>query len=190
MPAKTLNTSFNLKSFIPSSFLYCLIIAYFFCIGSLNTLDADEPIIAKYESTISNEAQRFSIGTYSFLCKPYGVITLESLYNNATTNPICKQNIQRFFTRNPLDVFFVKRYLYSGQYYHVEFKNEWCVVYIKGRSTLSDLLLSHGLGIMKPNFRDKEFMSLFDKAQRSAKDLKLGIWKDNIIKNCLGEIYK
>ena len=154
------------------------------------TLSAKEPVLAKYEGAISNATQYFSIGTYSFLCKPYGLITLESLYNNPSTNTICKQNIQRFFTRNPLDLFFVQKYFFVGQYYHVEFQKEWCIVYIKGRTTLSELLLRQGLGIMKPNFRDKEFISLFEKAQRSARDLKTGIWKDNIVKNCLGEIYK
>ncbi len=153
-------------------------------------LSAEEPIVAKYESAISNETQRFSIGTYSFLCKPYGVITLESLYSNPSTNSICKQNIQRFFIRNPLDVFFAQKYLFTEQYYHIVFKKEWCVVYLKGRTTLSELLLKHGLGIIQPNFRDKEFMSLFNGAQRSAKDLKIGLWRDNIVKNCLGEIYK
>ena len=52
-------------------------IIIFFCIVS--SVSAKEPLVARLESTISNEIQKFAIGNYTFICKPYGVITLQSI---------------------------------------------------------------------------------------------------------------
>ena len=74
--------------------------------------------------------------------------------------------------------------------YHIEFKNQECILYALGEKTLSELLLENGLAVCKPIFRDEEFKYLFYKAQLKAKTNKYGMWKENFINDCIAELYK
>jgi endonuclease YncB( thermonuclease family) len=72
----------------------------------------------------------------------------------------------------------------------MEFKKGQCIIYTKGRNTYAEMLLHKGLAIRKPNLQDKLWKNLFYTAQKEARYNQLGLWKDEIVKNCLGEIYK
>ncbi len=63
-----------------------------------------------------------------------------------------------------------------------------CIVYAKGQTTLSQLLLSRGLGFKERAFKDEEFNALFTDALNSAKINKRGVWKSDIPRNCIAEI--
>ena len=75
------------------------------------------------------------------------------------------------------------------QNYHIEFKNNRCIIYISGEKNYSELLLERGLGIIMPNFQDKEFSYMFKNAQKRAKKVRRGVYKNNIFINCKASLY-
>ena len=163
---------------------------YFLFFIYLLSLSAQEPTLAKLLTSNTNEFQRFSIANTSFICRPYGVLSLDQLYKQSSLKSQCKEKIQSYYLANPQDYYFLQNLLKRGQWYHIEFKKESCVVYAKGQYSISELLLLRGLAVRKPNFRDLEFKASFYKAQKIARAKKVGIWKDEIVKSCLDEMYK
>jgi hypothetical protein len=150
-----------------------------------NTLSAKEPTLAILRSVQMNEYQNFSIGMYHFVCRPYGVITLNELYNNSQLDSICKEGIKDFYLQNPLEKYFVLNLLKNRQLYHIRFKKKRCVVYAKGKVSLSELLIKNGLAIKDPSLDDEEFNHSFTKAQEYSKNLEIGLFKNKIMKKCI-----
>jgi len=161
-----------------------------FCIYITSCLGAKEPLIAMLDNIVSNEIQKFGIGNYTFECKTYGVLTLETLYNSSTAGSICQKSIDKFYEKNPKLKYYADGILEYKQQYHIEIKNRECIVYAKGQVTLSELLLKEGLALKKPMFRDEEFDNYFTLAQRKAKIEKKGLWSENISTSCVEELYK
>lgn len=165
------------------------IISFFFIYAiSCGFLYAKEPTLAILTDITTNSTQRFNLGNYTFYCTPYGVITLDELYENSKMNSKCKQSIQGFYKRHPDLKYFTMELLKIRQMYHIEFKDKECVVYAKGEVTLSEILLKEGLAVNKPKFKDEEFQYLFEKAQQSAKLSKKGIWGEKVLKDCIAEL--
>ncbi len=162
-----------------------IIFIYFFVLSGLS---ANEPLLARLESTISNEKQIFGIGTYTFTCKPYGVFSLEELYKTSPQNSECRRSIERLYKKNLQLQYFAEGIFKYKQLYHIEIKDKSCVVYAKGEISLSELLLKNGLAIHKLNFRDEEFKSYFSKAQQAARVKKIGLWKEKVFENCMKEL--
>ena len=156
----------------------------------LNSLHANEPTLATLESVTSNEVQKFRINQFTFYCKPYGVVSVEELYKNITLNATCKKSIEKFYIQNPQAKYFTHSLLKPKQMYHLEFKDQECILFAKGEKTLSELLLENGYGVLKPMFEDKEYKGYFTKSQNKAKLLKKGLWGTNIIRECIAELYK
>ena len=156
----------------------------------ISIVEAKEPQLAQLKSILSNEVQYFSIKNSRFYCRSYGVITIDQLYRRATFNQNCKEKITTFYRKNPQEYYYALQVFKENQFYHLEFQNAACIIYAKGKYTYSELLLRRGLAIVEPNFKDLEFKTSFIKAQTSAKEHKRGLWKDEIIKNCLLEVYK
>jgi hypothetical protein len=127
---------------------------------------------------------------YEFVCRPYGVVTLEELYYKADNNSSCQKNIQNFFKKNPLEGYFSENLLKLRQLYHTEFRNTKCILYAKGKLSLSELILKNGLGLKEPNFDDKEFNHLFRNAQAYAKQNKIGLFEDGLIEPSCIEFLK
>ena len=171
-----------LKLQMLKTFFLILLLSFF------NFLNAKEPFLAILLNIPSNGMQTFNYGNYDFHCNAYGVITLESLHNIAKSESICKKNIEKFYKKNPDLKYFSLRKLDVKQRYHIEFKNQECVLYASGDMTLSELLLREGLSIQKPNFNDDEFRYSFFKSQLKAKTQKKGLWKENIYESCVKEI--
>jgi len=166
-------------------------ILYFLILITIYTpfIDAKEPTLAILRAIYSNAEQKFSIAQYSFLCKPYGVITVDELYKEAKKDSTCRSSIDIFYKQNPKDKFFTSSLLKLRQTYHIEFKNNRCILYAKGLNTLSELLLSKGLGIKKIIFQDEEFSNKFAEAQLDAKANKLGIYKYDVKLKCIAELF-
>ncbi len=162
----------------------------FICFYIIISLDASELVLARLENTMSNEKQKFGIANYTFDCKVYGVLTLETLYNKSKKNSICQKSVDAFYKKYPIKKYFVDSTLKYKQLYHVEYKQKECVVYAYGQITLSELLLREGLAIKKPMFRDEEFEYYFSATQRKAKMQKKGLWNEGIFKSCVSELYE
>lgn len=154
------------------------------------SLHAKEPTLAQLQSIQSNGIQIFSIGQYNFQCKPYGVVTIEKLFENAALDSICKKSIQKFYIKYPLLKEYSRYTLKPKQLYHVEFKERDCLVYVHSEMSLSEVLLREGLAVIHPTLIDEEFMPDLTKSERIAKANKKGLWKEEIIRNCLIELYK
>ena len=154
------------------------------------TLNASEPIIAKLVKVDSNAVQKFSISNYTFYCRPYGILNLDELHNNSSLKSKCRQKIKSYYSKHPRELYFAQTLFKRGQGYHIEFKEKSCVVYAQGQYTYSELLLRQGLAVRKRNFTDPEFKASFYKAQKIAIMREKGIWKDEVIKNCVAEMYK
>jgi len=153
-------------------------------------ISAKEPNLVFLQSVISNELQKYSIGKYNFICHPYGVITVDRLYKKSTFNSTCKKSVEQFYKKNPQAKYFSLNKLKVKQMYHVEFIDKQCLVFAQGEKTLSELLLENGLAFREPLFEDKEYIYTFEKAQRNARYQKRGLWSENIIRDCISEIYK
>lgn len=163
---------------------------FIFPIVFINLLMASEPILAILTSVSSNGTQRFTIGNNSFECKPYGVITLDTLYKAASVDSSCRKRVEAFYIKNPNSKFFSDALLKTMQMYHLEFKDKTCVLYANGQKTLSELLLAEGLAFTKPQFLDDEYKAIFYKAQMNAKLSNSGLWEENILKDCMVESFK
>ena len=153
-------------------------------------LSAKEPTLAILENVVSNEVQKFKISQYSFYCRPYAIVTLDKLYASSSLNSICKKSIESFYIKNPEAQYFSLNKLRVKQMYHLEFKDQRCLLFAQGERTLSELLLENGLGILKPLFEDKEYSYIFKNSQQKAKSLRRGLWSENIIRECIVELYK
>ena len=153
-------------------------------------LIAEEPILATLSNIPSNEIQKFKIAQNSFYCKPYGVISIDRLYANSLADSSCKKSIDNFYKINPNSRYFALNLLKIKQMYHIEFKNDSCIIYSNGGISYSETLLENGLATLKAQLKDEEFGASFKKAQERAKHSKIGIWKDDLLVNCRGEAYR
>jgi len=165
------------------------IVIFFFFIVNLS-LYAKEPTLAILRSVQTNEYQRLSIGMYEFICRPYGVITIDELYNKAEPNSECKQSIQSYYKKKPLEKYYSQSLLKIRQVYHIEFRQNMCLLYANGKMSMSELLLKKGLALNIPNFADEEFKHSFENAQKYARSNKKGLFKENIEKKCIPYLNK
>ncbi len=154
------------------------------------TLKAKEPTLGILMNVISNDTQKFGIDNYSFYCTPYGVVTLERLYSSSEKESICQQSIVGFYKKNPTLKYFTDGILEVRQTYHLELKDKRCILYAQGEITLAEQLLKKGLAVVKPQFKDEEFIYSYQKAEFKAKAEKIGMWNSKILKNCISELSK
>jgi hypothetical protein len=153
-------------------------------------LCAKEHLLAILNTAVSNEIQKFGIGNYTFECRAYGVVVLETLYNSSKVGSRCQKSIDKFYIKNPKLKYYVDSILKYKQKYHIEIKNRECIIYANSQITLSELLLKEGLALKKPKFKDEEFYFYFSLAQRKAKIEKKGLWNEKILTNCIEELNK
>ena len=151
---------------------------------------ASQPFIATLDVVISNKVQQMHSGDYQFYCSAYGVLEVSELLNSNVANSVCRVAVFDLYEKNPTLRYFAENFLKLNQNYIVRLKQDGCILYASGQTTLSELLLQNGLAIKPMSFKDKEFRYSFIKAQRKAEFEKKGIWKDNIKGKCLGEFIK
>lgn len=151
---------------------------------------AKEPTMAILVNIKSNDIQDFKIGNYQFQCLPYGISGIDELYRESTFNSACKNSIKDFYKRRTELKFFTTSKMTVMQSYVIEIKNNRCIINISGEKSLSEFLLEEGLAVVKPFIKDKEYKYYFEKSQQSAKYLRKGIWRENITRECVANIYK
>lgn len=161
----------------------------YFYILLITALDAKEPLLTTLVNVVSNGTQQLSVGDYSFFCVPYGILTLEKLYNNSKINSTCQKKVQNFYIKHPYLEYYSSSILYTQQMYHIEFKGKECVLYAKGQKILSEILLEEGLAVKQPLFEDEEFKYLFFKAQSRARMNKKGLWEEDILSACIDSLH-
>ena len=153
-------------------------------------LMAKEPTMALLIDIESNDVQHFKIGNYPFTCKPYGVLGIDELHKQSSINSTCKNAIKKFYSKRKDLMYYTMRKLHVMQMYSVKFKNNRCIVNVSGEKSLAEYLLQEGLALRKPFARDEEYDYYFEKYQTEARVAKKGIWKENIIRECVANIYK
>jgi len=168
-----------LKSLMHKFILQILFITY---------LNASEPVLAILDNINSNALQEFNIGKYSFYCSAYGIISLENLLQRTKVDSACKKSIDIFYKKNPDLRYFSNEVLHLRQRYHVSLKQNECLVYAKGELSLSELLLKNGLAVLKPQFKEEEFIYRFEKSELEAKLKRIGLWSSGIYKSCISEL--
>lgn len=162
----------------------------FFIFISFSSLDAKEPFLAILKSVPSNDTQIFTLQKATFTCQPYGVVTLEELYARAGENSQCYEAIIKFYKKNAKLQYYSEDIFHTMQRYHVQMKENRCIIYASGQITLAELLLKNGLAILKPFFKDDEFRFVYRRAQQIAREEKRGMYKDAIVSKCITELYK
>ena len=156
----------------------------------LTTLDAAEPRLATLNSVTSNELQIFQIRQNTYSCRPYGVVTLNKLHQNSNSDSMCKKSIEQFYIQNPDSQYLALNLLKIKQMYHLEFRENRCILFAKGEKSLSEILLERGVALLRPDFKDEVYGVLYKRAQDKAKFLKRGLWGENITKECIVELYE
>lgn len=164
------------------------LLIFFLIFSSL--LLAKEPTMGILKSVNSNTKQLFSISNFNFECNAYGIIGIDSLAQRDELGLACKEKIESFYRKNPESKYFSELKLHTMQMYHIDFKKKECVLFARGEVTLGELLLRDGLAVLQANFDDREYFTLYTIAQKNAKIEKKGLWKDGLIRDCVGEIYK
>jgi len=150
------------------------------------SLNAKEPVMAILKNVYTNDEQQFTYMNYSFLCQPYGIVSLEDIYRNPKVSVVCKKKIIKFYIKNPNLKYFSARLMDISQMYHIEVKeNLRCLIFANGMRTLSEELIRNGLAIKKPYLKDEIYGYKFDIAQKRASFYKLGLHKDSVLKNCM-----
>ncbi len=181
IPLNTLRTSFNLKSFIHTLAICLAIIPLF-------KLNAQEPTMAMVSHIYDNTYQKFQVSGYSFICKPYGIVTIESLLNDEQLDEGCRSKLQRFYLKQPELSSFVYKFIHTKSFYHLEYTESSCLVYVKGQESYSELILREGLGRIEKNFKNRIFKKRFERMQRIGENSNKGVYKDPDVYSCIKNI--
>jgi hypothetical protein len=151
---------------------------------------AKEPFYAEVVNLIANDMQEFSYGNIQFICKPYGVITIDEIYRDVNSEPFCRESIRKFYAKHADLKYFTNSKMKIYQLYSLDIKKDSrCTVNIAGKKTLSEVLIEQGLAVKKPLLDDREYENYFFAAEKKAKDNKKGLWSSNIAKDCAKHLY-
>jgi archaeosine-15-forming tRNA-guanine transglycosylase len=157
------------------------------------SLYAQEKESARLQTVLSNGEMVFYLRSVDsfYLCKPYGVVTLEDLYERSSNEQVCKKTVTEFYNKKRDLRYFTLNHLKEQQYYNIEIKKDGrCVINSDGMVSLSEKLLQKGVAMVKPNLKDKEYNYLFQTAQKNAQFQKKGLWSSTIKHDCTAQYYK
>ena len=169
----------ELKRYMPLLFL-----------STFSALQAQEPNIMLLDAIYTNDSYLFRTKQARYLCKPYGVWTLDRVVKNSHITPVCKKALDDFILHNPKLHRFAWYVMHLEEGYRVEFRDKECIIYLGSKQTLSEALLQAGAAIEQPGFSDEEFRYRFYQALRAAKVNKRGIWSDAKLQSCMSEFFK
>jgi len=140
---------------------------------------------ARLESVSDNRYMTLRYHDADLRCEPYGVRTLEEIAADTATSESCRRLIDRYSRQEPLAALFARRELKRGMMYRFETKEQGCVVFARGRVSYGEWLLSEGLAVIRPGFRDRLYEFRYKQAQTGARRLKKGIWKEPVWSDCV-----
>ena len=155
----------------------------------VSALHAAEPTLGILKSVDTNRYLTFSLGNRHYQCQPYGILTLEELLMESTLDSRCKEVVTRLYRQKP----YLKRYgetlLKRFQRYHIEPKQNYCIVYADSTRSYAEKLLREGLAMRRPLLQDELWSFRWKRAQRRARNENLGLWKDKIWIDCISGLY-
>lgn len=151
---------------------------------------ASEPVLATLLSVYSNDMQRFTVANYNFTCESYGVVSLSKLLRQKSINSTCKRSIEKFRKKNPHLYHLSETLFFIQQQYHIDIRNNQCIIYIKGKKTLGEILLERGLARVDQKLSDKVLVSVYRNAQRRAKYHNRGMFGSRVAIDCLAEFIR
>ncbi len=157
---------------------------------AFSALQAQEPNIMLLDAIYANDSYLFRFKQDNYLCKPYGVWTLDRVLQNRNITPTCKRALDSFILHNPKLHRFTWYVMHLEEGYRLEFRNKECIIYLGSKRTLSETFLEAGVAIEQPGFSDEEFRYRFYQALRAAKVNKRGIWSDAKLQSCISEFFK
>jgi len=143
-----------------------------------------EPTLGILKAVLSNNVMRFSIDAQPFTCKNYGIVTLDEIQGLQNT---CNKLWVDFQHKQPYSRYATQQFLKRYQQYHLEIlPNNRCLVYAKGKKTLSELLLEQGVAIREHTARNRFVDFKLKRAVRRARNRKRGIYAMPLLRSCIG----
>ena len=157
----------------------------------VSVLMADDKFNLAFIQGISKNGEAYlRVNNTIFECKTYGVLSLNELSNRKEFSSSCERELILYFKKHPQDLYFPYRHLHIEQKYHYEFIGKGCLLYSSGQVTYSEVLLKKGLAVMLPLFKHDIWKYRHQMLQDFAKQEKKGIWENNIISECIAELYE
>lgn len=145
-----------------------------------------ESVVALLKSVEDNDNLHMVYKQKEFICKPYGIQSINELISSVETNSSCMNYLQDFRKSYPKEKFFAQMRLHVQQKYSVEGIDGKCLLYLSSSHTYSEAILEAGYARMPITLKhDDSFLKYrFKRALQRAKSSKLGIWSDVNVRNC------
>jgi len=133
----------------------------------------------------NNSLLYFSVNNQDELCVPYGVVTFEMLRHKNHDATLCQKRLNHYFEMHPKDAFLAREHFHLQQQYHIEKRDDRCMIYAQGKKRYAQILLEKGLAIVPVDFEDKSVAVQYRRIQSEAQREKKGLWSDAILRNCM-----
>lgn len=159
----------------------------FAVISLMSTILHADTDVALLQSVDSNAQIRLSYQNIPFVCKPAGIIPLETMAFNAPDPKECRNRVEAYYRSHPSDRSYGAQRLYDRQTYHFKMIKEGCVLYGNGPESYSEMLLSQGLALVDPLFDNPEWNARLRRAQKGAEIQKKGLHDSQIRVFCIKE---
>jgi hypothetical protein len=149
------------------------------------SIHADD-ILALLKGVENNSALHMNYGQQPFICRPYGVETVDELAERIDVNSSCRQYLNDFRKAHPKERYYAASLLHAQQQYSVRSIEGRCLLNLSSGHSYSEALLEEGYARVLPLlvFKDNLLDYRFKQALRRAKIRKLGIWSDLNVRNC------
>ena len=143
-------------------------------------------ILALLKKVENNAALHMSYKQQRFVCKPYGVETVEELLERVDVNSSCKYFLNEFRKQEPKEKYFAVSSLHIQQQYNVSAIKDRCLLSLSSGYSYSEALLEKGYARLLPKytFSDNILEYRFSRAVKRAKIQNAGIWSDVNVRNC------
>ena len=134
----------------------------------------------------NNSALHMSYKQQDFVCKPYGVETVEELLERSDVNSSCKYFLNEFRKEHPKEKVFAASSLHQQQLYSVSGIKQRCLLHLSTGYSYSEALLERGYARVLPDytFTDVILKYRFTRAVKRAKINRAGLWSDTKVKDC------
>jgi hypothetical protein len=149
------------------------------------SLDA-KSIVALLKSVEDNDNLHMVYQQKDFVCKPYGIQSINALISSIDVNSSCMTYLMDFRKSNPKEKFFAQVSLEVQQLYSVKGVEGKCLLHLSSGHTYSEAILEAGYARIPITLKydDPLLKYRFKRALQRAKSSKLGIWSDVNVRNC------
>ncbi len=142
--------------------------------------------LALLKKVQNNSALYMSYKQQNFVCKPYGIETVEELLERSDVNSSCKNFLNEFRKQHPKEKVFAAYFLHKQQLYSVSDIKQRCLLHLSTGYSYSEALLEKGYARVLPDytFTDVILKYRFTRAVKRAKINKAGLWSDMKVRDC------